>query len=425
MNNWEKTTLGEVCDTISSTYKKNNEKIVLINTSDVLNGKVLNHEFVQNINIKGQFKKTFIKDDILYSEIRPQNKRFAYVDFDSKNYIASTKLMVLRYKENVLPKFLYLILSSNNVINNLQAIAETRSGTFPQITYNELSKIEINLPPLDEQKRIADVLSALDDKIEVNNKINENLEAQAQAIFKQWFVDFEFPDKEGKPYKSNGGKFIDSELGEIPEGWKVGKIRDIVLSTIGGDWGKEQKIDNYISEVYCIRGADINDIIKGNKGKMPTRFILEKNYNSKKLEANDIVIEISGGSPTQSTGRVALITDALLNRYDKSMICTNFCRAIKPLENYSYFIFYYWRYLYYLNTMFSYENGTTGIKNLDINGVLDNENVVLPNIELLNCFNNYVLNIMKTIFNNGLESENLSEIRDSLLPRLMSGEVRV
>ncbi|MDD4781989.1 MAG: restriction endonuclease subunit S, partial [Tissierellia bacterium] len=298
--------------------------------------------------------------------------------------------------------------------------------TIKNVSLKTMREYSFMIPEnIDEQKRIADVLSALDDKIEVNNKINENLEAQAQAIFKQWFVDFEFPDSEGKPYKTNGGKFIDSELGEIPEGWKVGKIRDIVLSTIGGDWGKEQKIDNYISEVYCIRGADINDIIKGNKGKMPTRFILEKNYNSKKLEANDIVIEISGGSPTQSTGRVALITDALLNRYDKSMICTNFCRAIKPLENYSYFIFYYWRYLYDLNTMFSYENGTTGIKNLDINGVLDNENVVLPNIELLNCFNNYVLNIMKTIFNNGLESENLSEIRDSLLPKLMSGEIRV
>ncbi len=417
MNNWRKTTLGDVCE-----YESQKTSDLDINTYISTENMLPNKGGVvlaSNLPNKGTFTK-YSNGQTLVSNIRPYFKKIWRAD---KNGACSNDVLCFKLKDKIIDSFFYYFLNQDTFF---EFVMNGAKGTkMPRGDRKHILQFEINLPPLDEQKRIADVLSALDDKIEINNKINENLEAQAQAIFKQWFVDFEFPDAEGKPYKTNGGKFIDSELGEIPLGWKVGKIRDIVLSTIGGDWGKEQKIDNYISEVYCIRGADINDIIKGNKGKMPTRFILEKNYNSKKLEANDIVIEISGGSPTQSTGRVALITDALLNRYDKSMICTNFCRAIKPLENYSYFIFYYWRYLYDLNTMFSYENGTTGIKNLDINGVLDNENVVLPNIELLNCFNNYVLNIMKTIFNNGLESENLSEIRDSLLPKLMSGEVRV
>ncbi len=404
MNNWKKTTLGEVCN-----FRRGHD----LPKYDMQEGMV---PVAGSNGIIGYHdKQTNIEPCITIGRSGNVGTPYYY----EKCWAHNTVLYIDDYKGND-PKFIYYFIKTLNLGNY------SGGSAVPTLNRNHIHPIEVYFPiDIDEQKRIADVLSALDDKIEINNKINENLEAQAQAIFKQWFVDFEFPDQEGKPYKTNGGKFIDSELGEIPVGWKVGKIRDIVLSTIGGDWGKEQKIDNYISEVYCIRGADINDIIKGNKGKMPTRFILEKNYNSKKLGANDIVIEISGGSPTQSTGRVALITDALLNRYDKSMICTNFCRAIKPLENYSYFIFYYWRYLYDLNTMFSYENGTTGIKNLDINGVLDNENVALPNIELLNCFNNYVLNIMKTIFNNGLESENLSEIRDSLLPKLMSGEIRV
>ena len=80
----------------------------------------------------------------------------------------------------------------------------------------------------------------------------------------------------------------------------------------------------------------------------------------------DLVVEISGGSPTQSTGRIAVITDYLLNRYNEGMVCTNFCKAIKPKVNYSMFIYYYWLYLYQKNVFFSYENGTTGIKNLDI-----------------------------------------------------------
>lgn len=411
MNNWEKTTLGEVCDTISSTYKKNNEKIVLINTSDVLNGKVLNHEFVQNINIKGQFKKTFIKDDILYSEIRPQNKRFAYVDFDSKNYIASTKLMVLRYKENVLPKFLYLILSSNNVINNLQAIAETRSGTFPQITYNELSKIEINLPPLDEQKRIADVLSALDDKIEVNNKINENLEAQAQAIFKQWFVDFEFPDSEGKPYKTNGGKFIDSELGEIPEGWKVDSADNIFDISIGKTpprkepiWFSKDKID-----VKWVSIADMGreGVFISNSSEYLTREAIKK-FNVVVVPENTVLLSFK-----LTVGRIS-ITDG--------EVTTNEAIAHFKTDNKT-----YTNYIYQYLKVYDYQSmgNTSSIANAVNSKIIKVMKIVLPSDYTLERFYDIVNPIMVKIKNKQKENRNLSEIRDSLLPRLVNGEVRV
>ncbi len=138
MTDWKKLTVGDLCDTISDTYHRKDNNVVLVNTSDVLEGKILNHQLVENKNLKGQFKKTFKKDDILYSEIRPANKRFAYVDFEeTENYIASTKLMVLRPKTDVvLPRFLFAYLSSNRVLAELQHLAETRSGTFPQITYS-------------------------------------------------------------------------------------------------------------------------------------------------------------------------------------------------------------------------------------------------------------------------------------------------
>lgn len=179
MAEWKECTIGDLCSTISDTYKGNDDEVVLINTSDVLDGKVLNHRTVENKNLKGQFKKTFQKNDILYSEIRPANRRFAYIDYEeTSNYIASTKLMVLRHNDIVLPEFLFALLKSNYVIAELQHLAETRSGTFPQITFSsELAPMKVKLPDKETQKQIIGVLSSIEYKMDTNEKINNNLAA--------------------------------------------------------------------------------------------------------------------------------------------------------------------------------------------------------------------------------------------------------
>lgn len=170
--------VGEVCTTISDTYHRYAKMVTLINTSDVLEGKVLNHVKVPNANLKGQFKKTFQQNDILYSEIRPQNKRFAYVDFPPTDYIASTKLMVIRAdSDKVSPKYLYYFLKSNATIEELQMLAETRSGTFPQITFTELANLTIPVPPVAIQENIVKTLQCIEDKINCNESINNNLAA--------------------------------------------------------------------------------------------------------------------------------------------------------------------------------------------------------------------------------------------------------
>lgn len=180
IGNWRKMTVGDLCQTISDTYHRNDAEVVLINTSDVLEGKILNHQSVPNKNLKGQFKKTFKKDDILYSEIRPANKRYAYVDFDhTENYIASTKLMVLRPDTDVvLPRFLFAYLSSSCVLTELQHLAETRSGTFPQITFSsELAPMPISVPNFITQEKIVDMLGSIEGRIQNNDEINKNLSA--------------------------------------------------------------------------------------------------------------------------------------------------------------------------------------------------------------------------------------------------------
>ncbi|PAF48131.1 hypothetical protein BKH46_02140 [Helicobacter sp. 12S02634-8] len=271
-----------------------------------------------------------------------------------------------------------------------------------------MKKIPISIPvKIEKQRAIARVLGSLDDKIELNNRINDNLAAQAQAIFKSWFIDFE-------PFG-----------GIMPDDWKEGVFNDVISTTLSGDWGKDTIIGNNTQEVYCIRGADIPDINIGNKGKMPIRYILPKNYISKRLTAGDIVVEISGGSPTQSTGRCAIITPSLLKRYDLGMVCTNFCRAVKPLNGYGSFVYFYWKYLYNKKVMFVYENGTTGIKNFDISGFLETELIVIPAKKIIDQFEKIIETYTSKIFSNGLENEKLATLRDSLLPKLMSGEIEV
>lgn len=180
MSDWQDMNIGDLCDTISITYRRKDPEVILVNTSDVLEGKVLNHQFVPNENLKGQFKKTFQKYDILYSEIRPANKRYAFINFDNTDcYIASTKLMVLRPKmELVDPRFLYAILTSKTVIDEMQHLAETRSGTFPQITFStELAPYHVKVPDLETQRKIVSLLDAIEEKVETNNAINKNFTA--------------------------------------------------------------------------------------------------------------------------------------------------------------------------------------------------------------------------------------------------------
>lgn len=283
------------------------------------------------------------------------------------------------------------------------AIARGTVGAVQaKLPIKNIQDIDIWLPEIIEQKRIASVLSCIDEIIEKNERINDNLQQQAQAVFQSWFID--------NPASAE---------------WPVGTFADFIEKMIAGDWGKDSPSGNNTEMVYCIRGADIPDVKAGNKGKMPTRFILPKNYAAKQLVAGDIVVEISGGSPTQSTGRAAAISDSLLSRYDRGMVCTNFCKALKPKDGCSLFVYHYWQHLYDKGVFFSYENGTTGIKNLDISGFVETEAIFIPPDDLIYKFDSLCQGLMRKIYANGYENEQLALMRDSLLPRLMSGEIDV
>ena len=178
--NVESFSIGELCSSVSERYTENLPYVRLVNTSDILEGELLPLEKVKNENLKGQFKKAFKNGDILFSEIRPANRLFAFIENENtKELIASTKLMVIRAnKDKVIPKYLYYFLTSQNILNKLQNLAETRSGTFPQITFSgEIAPISIKLPNIADQNHIVNFIDAINSKILINKKINKNLVA--------------------------------------------------------------------------------------------------------------------------------------------------------------------------------------------------------------------------------------------------------
>ena len=347
----------------------------------------------------------FRNGDTIMARITPclENGKTAKISVleDGEVGFGSTEYIVFRAKDGCDPDFLYYLVTSP-IVRGSAIKSMVGSSGRQRVQTDVVQKLMIKVPDLGTQKTISGILKSLDDKIDANRRVNDNLEQQAKAIFRKWFID-------------------SSDRSQ----WKSGTFSNIIMSTLNGDWGKEYPSGNNIKKVYCVRGADIPDVKAGNKGKMPTRYILPKNYATKKLETGDIVVEISGGSPTQSTGRCTAITQSLLDRYDSGMVCTNFCKAIKPLSGYSMFVYYYWQYLYDKGVFFSYENGTTGIKNLDFSGFLETEPITLPPFERIADFDAYCQTNFDQIFANGKQSEQLSLLRDALLPKLMSGELDV
>jgi len=390
---WQEVKFGEIIESVSKTHSFDKDEIILINTSDVLDGKVLNHKYVKNENIKGQFKKTFKKNDILYSEIRPKNKRFAYVDFNAKDYVASTKLMVLRKTVNeVENRFLFYVITSNKIINKLQNLAETRSGTFPQITFNEVANLKIKIPTFREQRKIANFISSIDEKIENNNKMNKTLEEMAQAIYKSWFVDFE-------PFQDE--KFVESELGLIPKNWEVVSFDDLFEFQKGKtpkNKSKEKK-EGYLKYLTI-------SVLSGKKtvyGKPTEKNIL--------VNENDVVMVMDGsrsGKIFFGTSGIVASTLAKLNIINDNIS-----------NGFIYLLAKYYEKEFMKNTTGS------AVPHADKKYILNKKIAIPKNKNLLSNFNKSINDIKTKISLNREENHSLKELRDSLLPKLMSGEIRV
>ncbi|NBV99918.1 MAG: hypothetical protein EBR67_10530, partial [Proteobacteria bacterium] len=231
LRGWVETSLGEVVETNKSSIDKGfgfNE-ILYLDTGSITENRIEQLQVFNIAEAPSRAKRLVKENDIVYSTVRPNQRHFGFIQNPQDNLVISTGFTVISaIQEKTDPKFLYYFLTQNQITNNLQQIAEHSTSTYPSIRPEHIENLKIFLPPLAEQKAIAAVLSGLDDKVELLREQNKTLEIIAQVLFKEWFVDFNFPDENGEPYKKSGGKMVESELGEIPEGWRVGKVGNIV-----------------------------------------------------------------------------------------------------------------------------------------------------------------------------------------------------
>lgn len=295
----------------------------------------------------------------------------------------------------VLNKYLYYRLVSLN-LNRLH-----QGTSQPLLNQFILKSININLPPLNEQKAIADTLSALDDKIELNNKINQNLEAQAQAIFKHWFIDFEFPDKNGNPYKSSGGEMVESELGMIPKGWEVCRLDEIANITMG----------------QSPRGTTYNEIGEGavfyqGRTDFTARFPQRRLYTTdpkRMAKRGDILMSVRAPvGDINIANEDCCIGRGLCSLNSKSNMNSYLLHTLFQLKN---------EY-----DVFNREGTVFGsINQKELKGI----KIVKPADRLAKAYNNMASYLDKKYSVLDKESRTLVNARDTLLPKLMSGEIRI
>ncbi|PTE32500.1 restriction endonuclease subunit S [Mammaliicoccus fleurettii] len=334
----------------------------------------------------------FMNGDTLLARITPclENGKTAYVDILDENEIAfgSTEFFVLRPKDNLMDShFLYYLMRTNELRNT---IIKSMTGTSGRQRAQKESILEYEfcLPSLKIQTAIAKLLKNLDDKIETNKKIIANLEELSQTLFKRWFVDFEFPDENGNPYKSSGGEMVDSELGEIPRSWKVDELGNYIKIKSGKR--PKNKVDNQdIENVVPIIGASkimgyTNDYLYNEKiiiiGRVGTHGVIQR-FSTRTW-------------PSDNTFVITSDFESIIYQVLKSIDYISLNRgSTQPL-----------------------------LSQKDIK----NTKVAMPsNATLLSKYQKENNHILKMMDQKIIENKILTQLRDTLLPKLMSGEIEI
>ncbi len=315
-------------------------------------------------------------------------------DYDAA--IMSPAYPIFRVKDTsvILPEYLEMWFMRSEFDREASFVAV--GGVRGSMPWEEFTKLQLPVPSMDEQIEIVNSYKTITDRIALKKQINDNLAATAATLFQQMFL--------YSPAKKL---------------WPVRSFSHFISSTVGGDWGQEKSIGNYTQEVSCIRGTDIPLLNAGSISSAPTRYILPGNFLAKKIKADDLVVEISGGSPVQATGRIALVPQQVLDYRGDKLICSNFCRIVTVNKTYLQYFLQYWLYLYRAGRMFDYENSSTGLKNFDFSSFVEKEPISIPPEGLVKSYNKMISSLYRQLFNNGFEIETLNETQQHILPQIM------
>ena len=356
-------------------------------------------------------KRIVNKNDIIISTVRPNQCHYAIIKEPMENMVVSTGFTVLTPKENVIPEYLYFFLTQETITKRLSILAEGATTSYPSITPDDILDIEINLPDLDYQKLVVDVLWPIEEKIILIKKINTELENLAKTIYNYWFVQFDFPNEEGKPYKTSGGEMVWNEelKREIPKGLKFDSLKRLFEIQSGYP---------FESEDYRKKGdyklITIKNVQDGFLNTNETDFIefLPKNLPDYcKLKLGDLLMSLTG-----NVGRVCIVTEEnlLLNQRVGVVNPQNQCLAFTYFTLQSDFI---------VKTL---KKIATGSNQKNLSPIeAGEEKALLPDENIMKLFEKKTKPFFDMILKNQRENQELIKLRDFLLPMLMNGQVKV
>ncbi|SCM82364.1 Restriction modification system DNA specificity domain-containing protein [uncultured Sporomusa sp.] len=407
LSNWKMSTLGEACLNItdgshtSPPSVENGYYMASVKDMDLYGFDFNNCRMISEVDytklVRNGCKPHF--GDVLVGKDGARYLEDAFVFKQNKEVVLLSSIAILRPdKRKVTSEYLYYFLRNENTRIDIKNNYGSGSA-IPRMVLKDFKRVPIPVPALSEQKAIADTLSCLDDKIELNNRINKTLEEMAQAIFKSWFVDFE-------PFQD--GEFEDSELGQIPKGWRVGTVEEFAEEMKNGGT-PSRKNETYwnSNDIPWIKTGEIKNsmIIKSEE------FISHeglRNSSAKMLPYNSVLMAMYGAT----AGQIGLLRfEATTNQACCAMICSS--------SNKSIFL--------YLNLL----NNQEYIKSLAVGAAQQNLSkdtisklkIIIPPDHVIEAA--VFDEIFECIDNKLRENQSIAEIRDSLLPKLMSGEIRV
>ena len=364
----------------------------------------------------GEFRggTKFRNGDTLLAKITPclENGKTAFVNCLQEDEIGfgSTEFIVLRAKENIDERFLYYLSISPEFRKQAISLMEGTSGR-KRVNENALKITDFLIPDFEEQKKIANILSAIDDKISLNNQINQELEAMAKTLYDYWFVQFDFPDENGKPYKSSGGKMVynDQLKREIPEGWGVKKVSEIAKTGSGGT-PKSTTAEYYSNgTIPWINSGELNKSIIISTTNYITEFGLEES-SAKLFPADSILIAMYGAT----AGKVSFLA------FESS---TNqaICAVTLDDNRLKYYFKFFIEDLYLHLVTLSSGSARDNLSQELIRNLL----MTIPDERVVENFFNLVDSYFLQITNNLKQNQELTQLRDWLLPMLMNGQARV
>jgi type I restriction enzyme S subunit len=417
---WAVVTLGDVCSKIGSGFTpRGAEKVykesgtALIRSQNVYNNSFSKEGlvFLDESTAEEMENVTLVKDDVLLNITGDSVARCCTVPEEMLPARVNQHVSIIRTRREQLdPSFLRYYLTSPRMQAFMLSLAQS-GGTRNALTKGMIEGFLIPKPAIKEQILITKVLSALDSKIELNYKTNKTLESIAEAIFKHWFVDFEFPNGEGKPYKfSNGEMIYNEELGkEIPKGWRLNKISELCSTQYGYTASAS---DDNVGPKF-LRVTDMNKKPWINWSEVPYCAIDEESLSRYRLSIGDVLV-----SRMADPGKAAIVED------DVNAVFASYLIRLKTKSlAWSYYLFYFLRSRMYLDYV---EGARIGSVQSSMNAkVITSADIILPTTNIVERFLATIKPSRNRIVANLRQSNTLSLIRNSLLPKLMSGKIRV